>query len=130
MSGDLVIHLGIGKGQKSSGCCCVEAKISKMALREFWILVGFFLVALRRALTVAWIRLNKFMSCSDRMVRPVSDFRHKVCLYSIGSRITVDDPQDPIAALTSCMEMYVQSRRKTVMVFIVLSSRVPIMVEL
>lgn len=52
----------------------------EMALREFWILVSYFLVALRRALTVAWIRLNKFLSSSDWMVRPVTTYRHKVCL--------------------------------------------------
>lgn len=48
-------------------------------MREFWVLLSFFLVAVRRALTVAWIRLNKFLSSSDWMVRPVTHFRHKVC---------------------------------------------------
>lgn len=48
-------------------------------MREFWVLLSFFLVAVRRALTVAWIRLNKFLSSSDWMVRPVTNFRHKVC---------------------------------------------------
>eukprot|EP00904_Undaria_pinnatifida_P003377 jgi/Undpi1/1303/HiC_scaffold_11.g04695.m1 len=55
-----------------------------MALREFWILVSYFLVALRRALTVAWIRLNKFLSSSDWMVRPVTTYRHKVVLIGDG----------------------------------------------
>lgn len=49
-----------------------------MAMREFWVLTSFLLVVLRRALTVAWIRLNKFLSSADWLVRPVSDFRHKV----------------------------------------------------
>lgn len=47
-------------------------------MREFWVLVAYLLVALRRALTVAWIRLNKFISSSDGQIRPVTDFRHKV----------------------------------------------------
>lgn len=47
-------------------------------MREFWVLVAYLLVALRRALTVAWIRLNKFLSSSDWQIRPVTDFRHKV----------------------------------------------------
>lgn len=51
-----------------------------MGVREFWLLASFFLVALRRALTVAWIRVNKFLSSPDWLIRPVSDFRHKVCL--------------------------------------------------
>lgn len=49
-------------------------------MRDFWVLVSFFIVALRRAFTVAWIRVNKFLTTSDWLVRPVSDFRHKVLL--------------------------------------------------
>lgn len=49
-----------------------------MGIREFWLLTSFFLVALRRALTVAWIRVNKFLTSPDWLIRPVSDFRHKV----------------------------------------------------
>lgn len=49
-----------------------------MAMREFWLLTTFFLVALRRALTVAWIRINKFLTNPDWLIRPVTPFRHKV----------------------------------------------------
>lgn len=49
-----------------------------MAMREFWLLTTFFLVALRRALTVAWIRINKFLTNPDWLIRPVTQFRHKV----------------------------------------------------
>lgn len=49
-----------------------------MAMREFWLLTTFFLVALRRALTVAWIRINKFLTNPDWLIRPVTSFRHKV----------------------------------------------------
>lgn len=49
-----------------------------MATREFWLLTSYLLVALRRALTVTWIRLNKLLMNPDWVIRPVSDFRHKV----------------------------------------------------
>ncbi|CAN0355480.1 unnamed protein product [Ascophyllum nodosum] len=52
-----------------------------MELREFWILLSYLVLALRRALTVAWIRLNKFMSPP---VRSTSEFRHKVVLIGDG----------------------------------------------
>ncbi|CAM9467834.1 unnamed protein product [Pylaiella littoralis] len=55
-----------------------------MGIREFWLLTSFFLVALRRALTVAWIRMNKFLTSPDWLIRPVSDFRHKVVLIGDG----------------------------------------------
>lgn len=51
-----------------------------MAVREFWLLATFFLVALRRALTVAWIRINKLLTNPDWLIRPVTQFRHKVPL--------------------------------------------------
>lgn len=47
-------------------------------MRDFWILVAYFMVALRRALMVAWIRINKFFCNSDWQVPRTSGFRHKV----------------------------------------------------
>lgn len=49
-----------------------------MAMREFWMLTTFFLVVLRRALTVAWIRINKLLTNPDWLIRPVTQYRHKV----------------------------------------------------
>ncbi|CAM9781876.1 unnamed protein product [Scytosiphon promiscuus] len=60
-------------------------------MREFWVLTSFLLVVLRRALTVAWIRLNKFLSSADWLIRPVSDFRHKVVLIGDGFAEGVGD---------------------------------------
>lgn len=59
-------------------------------MREFWILVGYLLVALRRALTVAWIRLNKFLSSSDWQIRPVTDFRHKVGYMTLRKKLQLE----------------------------------------
>eukprot|EP00752_Nemacystus_decipiens_P010691 g9522.t1 len=55
-----------------------------MAMREFWVLTTFFLVALRRALTVAWIRINKFLTNPDWLIRPVTRYRHKVVIIGDG----------------------------------------------
>ncbi len=49
-----------------------------MAVQDFWVLTTFFLVALRRALTVAWIRINKLLTNPDWLVRPTTNYRHKV----------------------------------------------------
>ncbi|CAM9567661.1 unnamed protein product [Ectocarpus sp. 12 AP-2014] len=62
-----------------------------MATREFWLLTSYLLVALRRALTVTWIRINKFLMKPDWVIRPVADFRHKVVLIGDGFAEGVGD---------------------------------------